>query len=69
MKTHQAVTRCRHCRQEMGFAITTIGTRRSKIFVTLYCEACGLRQQGIWDSNPEQTEDPNQVKMFPQNVE
>lgn len=66
MKTHQAITKCRHCHTEMGFAITTIGTRRSKLIVALDCEACGLRFQGVWDSNPEHSEDPSQVKMFPE---
>lgn len=65
MKTHHATTRCRHCKSEMGFAVTTIGTRRTKLIVFLDCEACGLRFQGIWDSQPE-APDPNQVKMFPE---
>lgn len=53
MRMHHATTKCKHCSQEMAFAITTIGTRRTKLIIFLDCEACGLRFQGQWDSRPE----------------
>jgi hypothetical protein len=63
MKTYQTVTVCRHCKTQIGFAVTTVGTRRSKVIAFLYCEACSLGIQVFWDSNPEK-QNPDQLNLF-----
>jgi len=64
MKTHHDNHVCKQCRTQIGIAITTVGTRRTKFKAILYCEACSFPVEIFWDSDPV-AEDPDQLGLFP----
>lgn len=63
MKTFHKNVVCKHCKTEMGIAVTTVHTRRSKMVAYLYCDLCSFPNQVFWDTNPA-PEDPDQLNLF-----
>lgn len=63
MKTFHRNVFCKHCKTEMGIAVTTVHTRRSKMVAYLYCDLCSFPNQVFWDTNPA-PEDPDQLNLF-----
>lgn len=63
MKTNTQIHNCKHCKTRMGVAITSVGTRQTKMKVWLLCEACGCPSEMFWNSNPEPP-DENQTELF-----